>query len=138
MRYRFRVPRSSIDRTLPRKSECEVQMQAQYGQAPRFGAPVRYRMLGEMSWRTGETVKLDGLELMFLSETPLELRAAVEVVLPAKVQGMERGMQLKLLCLGRVVQRFLANWPDLRPALVVEISSCQIVPEADDGEANAA
>jgi hypothetical protein len=113
-------------------------MQAQYGQGAPFGAPVRYRILGEMRWRTGETVEIDGLELMFLSETPLELHAAVEVILPAKVQGRDRQLPLKLLCLGRVVGRFLANWPDLRPALVVEITSCQIVPEADDGDANAA
>lgn len=113
-------------------------MPAQHGQSAPFGAPVRYRMLGEMRWRTGETVEINGLELMFLSDAPLELHAAVEVVLPAKVQGMGRGMQLKLLCLGRVVRRLLANWPDLRPALVVEISSCEIVPEAGDGDANAA
>jgi hypothetical protein len=113
-------------------------MQGQYRQSAAFGAPVRYRVLGEARWRTGESVEIDGLELMFLSDTPLELHDAVEVVLPAKVQGMGRELPLKLLCLGRVVRRFLANWPDLRPALVVGICSCQIVDEVGDGGANAA
>ena len=113
-------------------------MQATYGQGAPIVAPILYRALGETRWRAGEAVELDGLELMFLGDTPLELHAAVEVVLPAKVQGMGRGMPLKLLCLGRVVRRFLANWPDLRSALVVDISGCEIVPEADDGDANAA
>jgi hypothetical protein len=113
-------------------------MQSTCGQGAPFGSPMRYRMLGEIRWRAGETVEIAGLELMFLSDTPLELHAAVEVVLPATVQGMGRELPLKLLCLGRVVRRFLANWPDLRSALVVGISSCQIVPEAGDDNATAA
>jgi hypothetical protein len=95
-------------------------------------------MLGEVRWHTAEIVEIDGLELKFLSDAPLELQAAVEVLVPAKVQGMGRRMPIKLLCLGRVVRRFLVNWPDLRPAAVIGISNCEILPEADGGDANAA
>jgi hypothetical protein len=39
------------------------------------------------------------------------------------------------LCAGRVVRRFLANWPELRSAVVVNLSICQVEPEPDQAQA---
>src|SRR5512141_3274838 len=112
-------------------------MQALHGQGVPIGTPIRYRSPAEGPWRAGETVKIDHSELTFLGDTPLELQADVEVILPAGVQVTGRESSLHLLCSGRVVRRFLANWPDLRSALVVRISRCRIAPDPAYGEAAA-
>ena len=102
---------------------------ALYGLGIPFGTSLRYRIAGERPWTIGDTVELNGSELMFLCDAPLELDAEVEVVLPAKVEVMGRESPLKLLCAGRVIRRFLANWPELRSAAVVNLSICQVVEE---------
>ena len=104
-------------------------MKALYGLGIPFGTPIRYRIAGESPWSIGDTIELKGSELMFLCEAPLDLNADVEIVLPAKVQVMGYESPLKLLWAGRVVRRFLANWPELRSAVVVNLSICQVAPE---------
>ncbi len=101
----------------------------------RSGMPIRYRIAGEQHWRAGETVELNGSELMFLCDVPLELHDDVEVILQTKVQGMGRDSAMKLLCTGRVLRRFLANWPEVRLALVVGLNICQIATGPGDADA---
>jgi hypothetical protein len=103
-------------------------MQALYGESLPFGTPIRYRIAVVGRWQAGEAVEFERAELTFLCDAPLELHAAVEVVLPTKVQVMGRESPLNLLCSGTVVSRVLANWPELRSALVVGIRACQIAP----------
>jgi hypothetical protein len=110
-------------------------MKELYGLGIPFGTPLRYRIAGESPWSIGDTVELNGPELMFLAEAPLELNADIELVLPAKVQVVGHESPLKLLCAGRVVRRFLANWPELRSAVVVSLSICQVEPEPDQAQA---
>ncbi len=111
-------------------------MQALSGRNVPFGTPIRYRGFPQEPWRAGEMFEVKGADLMFLCDTPLELYAEVEIMLPAKVQTMEREASLNLLCSGRVVRRLLANWPEVRSALVVRITICHIAPE--NSGANAA
>ncbi len=96
-----------------------------------FGATMRYRTLGDGPWRAGEIVEIARAELMFFCEAALEVNADVEVLLPATVQVMGHGSLLPLLCAGRVVRRFLVNWPEIRPAVVVRIAESRIACEAD-------
>ncbi len=110
-------------------------MEERHGRVLPFGTPVRYRQLGETRWRAGEAVEFERSELTFLCDTPLELHAAIEILLPASVQVMGGDAPLLLLCLGRVVRRLLANWPELRSTLVVGISTCQIASDPDTANA---
>ncbi len=105
-------------------------MQALSNEQVKFGTPVRYRPLSGGSWLTGETVEVNGPELTFFCDAPLELDTKVEVVLPAKVQAIAHETSINLLCTAQVIRRFLANWPDVRPALAISISSCQIAPRS--------
>lgn len=112
-------------------------MQVRHDQRVPFGTAIRYRTIGGR-WHAGEAVEIRDSELMFLCNVPLEMRTELEIILPAKVQVIGSEAALSLLCAGRVVRRFLANWPDLRSALVVSISGCRILSEADTGDAHAA
>ncbi len=96
-----------------------------------FGAAMRYRALGQVRWHAAEAVQINGRELVFLCEAPFELHVEVEVLLPTKVQVMGREALLTLLGTGQVVRRVLANWPDLRSALVVSIAKFRIPREGD-------
>ncbi len=107
-------------------------MQAFSAQSAQPGTPVRFRVCGERPWRLGETVEVRGSELMFLCDTPLELRVEVEVSLSARMQAMGGDSAMNLICTGRVLRRFLANWPEVRSALVVSLESCRIVTEGAD------
>ncbi|MBZ5567525.1 MAG: hypothetical protein LAN64_06700 [Acidobacteriia bacterium] len=112
-------------------------MLVQARQGVPFGTHIRYRTAGG-EWYAGETVDIRDSELKLLCDEPLELHADVDILLPSKVQVKGRELPLNLLCTGRVVGRVLANWPDLRCALVVSISGCQIWSEPGGGEANTA
>ncbi len=106
-------------------------MQVFSAQSAQPGTPIRFRVRGERQWRAGETVELRGSELMFLCDTPLELHVEVEVSLSAKMQAIAGESGVNLICSGRVLRRFLANWPEVRSALVVSLESCRIVEGAD-------
>jgi hypothetical protein len=112
-----------------------VFIQARRGHGLPFGTAIRYRAIGGR-WHAGEAAEIRNSELMFLCNTPFELHSEVEVILPAKVQVMASESAVNLLCSGRIVRRFLANWPELRSAMVVSISHCQI--ESEPGDADAA
>ena len=101
-------------------------MLVQPGQTVPWGTHIRYRAAGGQ-WHAGESLEIRDSELTLLCDTPLELQADVDLLLPAKVHVKGRELPLSLLCKGRVVRRVLANWPELRCALVIGISSCQIV-----------
>lgn len=96
-----------------------------------FGAAMRYRALGEQRWRPAEAVQFDGPELVFLCDVPYELNVDVEVLLPARVQVVGYDSPLVLLCRGQVTRRVLANWPELRSALVVNIAESRLAGDAD-------
>jgi len=101
-------------------------------QRVRFRSPIRYRWIAESEWHFGDTVDISGSGLLFLCETPLEVGTEVEVILPAKAQQAGNVLLLNLTYRGRVVRRVLANWPDVRPAVAIRISHCQIAPRQDN------
>lgn len=106
-------------------------MQALQDRGVLFGAAMRYRAMGEQRWRAGEAVQIDRAELVFLCDTAFEVNVGVEMLLPARVQVMGSESPLTLFCSGQVVRRVLANWPDVRSALVVNIAESRLACEAD-------
>src|SRR5690348_10942116 len=101
----------------------------------KFGAPIRYRLVPSKEWLTGELAETKGPELVFFCDRPLEVDTKLEIVLPARVQAIVGDAVLNLVCVAEVVRRILLNWPEVRPALAVHISSCQIASEPSSGPA---
>lgn len=96
----------------------------------KFGAPLRYRLLPSGECLTGEIAQIKGAELIFFCDRALEVDTRIAMVLPTRAQTIAGDAVLNLVCTGEVVRRILLNWPDVRPALAVHISSCHIARDA--------
>ncbi len=90
-----------------------------------FGAAMRYRAVGEERWREGEAVQIEHWELVFLCNEPFAVNVDVEILLFTKPEVTDDS-PLPVVCTGRVVRRVLANWPEVRAALVVSIRTSWI------------
>ena len=82
--------------------------------------PLRYRPLGEKSWRPGTTENISRSGLLFLAQELLHLNAQVEIslVLPAEIAGLAA---TEVICRGEVVRSVGAQGQGLHPALAAKI-----------------
>lgn len=101
----------------------------------KFGAPLRYRVLPTGECLTGEIAQIKGAELVFFCDRALDVDTKISMVLPMRAQTIAGDAVLNMVCTGEVVRRILLNWPDVRPALAVHISSCHIAREASSDPA---
>ena len=86
----------------------------------KLNLPVRYRLLGEDSWRQGTTENISRSGLLFRVEKLLERSAQVEInlVLPAEIAGLSAA---EVVCRGEVVRTLEAEGPAGNPALAAKI-----------------
>jgi len=82
--------------------------------------PLRYRPLGEKSWRPGTTENISRSGLLFQAQELLHLNAQVEIslVLPAEIAGLAA---TEVICRGEVVRSVGAQGQGLHPALAAKI-----------------
>ena len=82
--------------------------------------PLRYRPLGEKSWRPGTTENISRSGLLFQAEESLQPNAQVEIslVLPAEIAGLAA---TEVVCRGEVVRSVGAKGTGVNPALAAKI-----------------
>ncbi|HYU48181.1 MAG TPA: PilZ domain-containing protein, partial [Terriglobales bacterium] len=82
--------------------------------------PLRYRLLGEDSWRAGTTENISRSGLLFRAQDFLQPNAQVEInlVLPSEIAGLAA---TEVLCRGEVVRSIGPQSPELSPALAAKI-----------------
>jgi len=82
--------------------------------------PLRYRPLGEKSWRPGTTENISRSGLLFQAQEMLRPNAQVEIslVLPAEIAGLAA---TEVICRGEVVRSIEAQGQSLHPALAAKI-----------------
>src|ERR1700690_2682174 len=82
--------------------------------------PLRYRPLGEKSWRPGTTENISRSGLLFQAEELLHLNAQVEIslVLPPEIAGLPA---TEVIFRGEVVRSVEASSQDVHPALAAKI-----------------
>jgi PAS domain S-box-containing protein len=82
--------------------------------------PLRYRPLGEKSWRPGTTENISRSGLLFRAQEMLEPNAKVEIslVLPAEIAGLAA---TEVVCRGEVVRSIGSQDPKVNPALAAKI-----------------
>jgi PAS domain S-box-containing protein len=82
--------------------------------------PLRYRLLGEDSWRPGTTENISRSGLLFLAQELLQPNAQVEInlVLPPEIAGLAA---TEVLCRGEVVRSIGPQAPEMSPALAAKI-----------------
>jgi CheY-like chemotaxis protein len=82
--------------------------------------PLRYRLLGEDSWRQGTTENISRSGLLFQSQELLQPNAQVEInlVLPPEIAGLAA---TEVLCRGEVVRSIGSQDPEMSPALAAKI-----------------
>lgn len=82
--------------------------------------PLRYRPLGETSWRPGTTENISRSGLLFQAQELLHPNAQVEIslVLPAEIAGLAA---TEVICRGEVVRSVEAQGQGLSPALAAKI-----------------
>jgi PAS domain S-box-containing protein len=96
--------------------------------------PLRYRPLGEKSWRPGTTENISRSGLLFQAEELLHPNAQVEIslVLPAEIAGLA---STEVICRGEVVRSVGAQGQGLHPALAAKILQYHFQHGARVGEA---
>src|SRR5579862_1019180 len=96
--------------------------------------PLRYRPLGEKSWRPGTTENISRSGLLFQAEELLHLNAQVEIslVLPPEIAGLPA---TEVICRGEVVRSVEASSQDVHPALAAKILQYHFQHGAHVGEA---
>jgi hypothetical protein len=82
--------------------------------------PLRYRKVGEESWRTGTTENISRSGLLFQAEEMLQPSVQLEInlVLPAEIAGLS---PTEVVCRGEVVRAVEPGDPKMSPALAAKI-----------------
>ena len=96
--------------------------------------PLRYRPLGEKSWRPGTTENISRSGLLFQAQEVLHPNAQVEIslVLPAEIAGLAA---TEVICRGEVVRSVEAQGQGVTPALAAKILQYHFQHGARVGEA---
>ena len=82
--------------------------------------PLRYRPLGEKSWRPGTTENISRSGLLFQAQELLYPSAQLEIslVLPAEIAGLAA---TEVICRGEIVRSVEAQGKSVNPALAAKI-----------------
>ena len=96
--------------------------------------PLRYRPLGEKSWRPGTTENISRSGLLFQAQELLHPHAQLEIslVLPAEIAGLTA---TEVICRGEVVRSVEAQGQGVTPALAAKILQYHFQHGAHVGEA---
>jgi CheY-like chemotaxis protein len=96
--------------------------------------PLRYRPLGERSWRPGTTENISRSGLLFRAQEVLQPNAQVEIslVLPAEIAGLAA---TEVVCRGEVVRSMNGPGAGANPALAAKILQYHFQHGARVGEA---
>ncbi len=96
--------------------------------------PLRYRPLGETSWRAGTTENISRSGLLFQAQELLRPNAQLEIslVLPAEIAGLAA---TEVICRGEVVRSVEAQGQGVSPALAAKILQYHFQHGAHVGEA---
>ncbi|MFY9643603.1 MAG: PilZ domain-containing protein, partial [Terriglobales bacterium] len=100
--------------------------------------PLRYRPLGEKSWRPGTTENISRSGLLFQAEEWLDPTVQLEIslVLPAEIAGLAA---TEVICRGEIVRSVKpasqGTGPDLAPALAAKILQYHFQHGSHVGEA---
>jgi PAS domain S-box-containing protein len=96
--------------------------------------PLRYRPIGEKSWRPGTTENISRSGLLFQAEELLQPNAQLEIslVLPAEIAGLSA---TEVVCRGEVVRSMSAQGTQVSPALAAKILQYHFQHGARAGEA---
>ena len=93
-----------------------------YSRAQRFKLqlPLKYRPVGEASWRTGTTEDISRSGVLFRAEETVPPHVVIEInlVLPAEIAGLSAA---EVVCRGEVVRTVSAPDSTLHPALAARI-----------------
>ena len=82
--------------------------------------PLRYRLLGEQSWRPGTTENISRSGMLFQAQELLHPNAQLEIslVLPPEIAGLAA---TEVICRGEVVRSVGGEGKGLHPALAAKI-----------------
>ena len=82
--------------------------------------PLRYRLLGEQSWRKGTTQNISRSGLLFEAEEMLQPNAQLEInlVLPVEIAGLAA---TEVVCRGEIVRTVEDGGTAVSPALAAKI-----------------
>jgi hypothetical protein len=82
--------------------------------------PLRYRPLGEKSWRPGTTENISRSGLLFQAQEALDPTAQLEIslVLPAEIAGLA---STEVICRGEIVRSVQSRGSNVNPALAAKI-----------------
>jgi len=82
--------------------------------------PLKYRQVGENSWRAGTTENISRSGLLFRAQELMSPNAQVEInlVLPPEIAGLASA---EVICRGEVVRSVAAESPAMSPALGARI-----------------
>ena len=96
--------------------------------------PLRYRPLGEKSWRPGTTENISRSGLLFQAQEALHPSAQLEIslVLPAEIAGLA---STEVICRGEIVRSVQARGSNVNPALAAKILQYHFQHSAHVGEA---
>jgi PAS domain S-box-containing protein len=96
--------------------------------------PLRYRPLGEKSWRPGTTENISRSGLLFQAQELLQMNAQLEIslVLPAEIAGLAA---TEVICRGEVVRSVKAPGQGVTSALAAKILQYHFQHGARVGEA---
>jgi len=101
--------------------------------APRFPLhlSVRYRRIGDVEWRRGETENISRSGVLIRGDDPLDVDATVEllVALDARKTDTDRG---EVLCSGRVVRTVSPSDDYTCPGSAVAIDQFNFLPPDAD------
>ena len=113
--------------TMSAQAVTESQFRMNRDKIPPFRAqrfnlhlPLRYRKVGEQSWRNGTTENISRSGLLFQAEEMLQPSVQLEInlVLPAEIAGLS---PTEVVCRGEVVRAIQPGDPKLSPALAAKI-----------------
>ncbi|MGB6384772.1 MAG: ATP-binding protein [Terriglobales bacterium] len=96
--------------------------------------PLRYRPLGEKSWRPGTTENISRSGLLFQAQELLYPNAQLEIslVLPAEIAGLAA---TEVICRGEIVRSIEAQGKSVNPALAAKILQYHFQHGTNVGEA---
>ena len=96
--------------------------------------PLRYRPLGEKSWRPGTTENISRSGLLFQAQELMHPNAILEIslVLPAEIAGLAA---TEVICRGEIVRSVETQRQGVTPALAAKILQYHFQHGARVGEA---
>ncbi len=125
--------REVLDTPLPQEVAMSARFAAQHTprsraklespfRAQRFNLhlPLKYRLLGEDSWRQGTTENISRSGMLFRAEEAIPASAQLEInlVLPAEIAGLAAA---EVVCKGEIVRSVTPDSPAVTPALAAKI-----------------